>query len=182
MSNLKLDYILMGEDAIRKSIDRLAMEIIEHENLDGLVLVGIMRRGVPIAERLARKIKEITGIDVEIGSMEIKFYTDDLQLVSERPIVKQFQLPEDINGKVIVLVDDVIYTGKTTWAAIEKLLEMGEPSAIRLLNLVDRGHRALPMLSNYNGRVITTTDNQVVKVQLKEIDGVDQVQVLKKKD
>lgn len=180
MEHLTLDYVLMQEDEIEKALNRLAMEIIERETVDDLIFVGILRRGVPIAERIARRIEETTGRKVPLGTIEIKFYTDDLQLVSDKPVVKDVKLPESIDGKIIVLVDDVIYTGRTTWAAVEKLLEYGSPAAVRLLNLVDRGHRELPMLSDYNGRVITTTDNQVVKVQLEEIDGLDQVQVLKK--
>ncbi len=180
MSHLRLDYVLMDKEDIDKAINRLAMEIIEREDVESLMLIGILRRGVPIAERIAEKIKEVTGISVPIGRIEVKFYTDDLQLVSDKPVVKEVSLPDPVNGKVLILTDDVIYTGRTTWAAIEKIFELGSPAAIRLLNLVDRGHRELPMLSDYNGRVITTTDDQVVKVQLTEIDEVDQVQVLKK--
>ncbi len=180
MGNLKLDYVLMEKEHIEKSLNRIAMEIIEKEELSQLILIGIMRRGVPIAQRIAKKISSFAGREVPVGTMEIKFYTDDLQLISEMPVVKNIDLPEDISGKTLILVDDVIFTGRTTWAAIEKLFELGRPGAIKLLNLVDRGHRELPMLSDYNGTVITTTDEQVVKVHLEEIDGIDKVEVLKK--
>jgi pyrimidine operon attenuation protein/uracil phosphoribosyltransferase len=142
---------------------------------EGLVLVGIQRRGVPFATRLAAAITEHEGVAIPVGALDITFYRDDLSLIAQQPIVKGTAIPVDLNGKTIVLADDVLYTGRTIRAAMDALVDFGRPEAIRLAVLVDRGHRELPIRADHVGKNVPTSRDELVKVHLVETDGEDAV-------
>ena len=167
---------IMTADEIRRATVRLSHEIVEKQaGTDGLLLIGIQRRGVPLARRIAASIAENEGVEVPVGALDITFYRDDLSLVAQQPVVKGTELPSGIDGKTIVLVDDVLYTGRTIRAAMDALVDFGRPQAIRLAVLVDRGHRELPIRADHVGKNVPTSREEVVKVQLEEIDGEDAV-------
>ncbi len=164
---------LMSTSEIDRTVVRLAHEILERNNgLEGLVLVGIRRRGVPLAERLARKMMEIEKTAPPVETLDITLHRDDLSSVAQKPVV-QAQL--GVVGKTVVLVDDVLYTGRTTRAALDALVEHGRPRRVELCVLIDRGHRELPIQADYVGRVLPTTNTEVVSVRLREVDGQDRV-------
>ena len=167
---------IMTADEIRRATIRLSHEIVEKQaGTDGLLLIGIQRRGVPLARRIAESILENEGVDVPVGALDITFYRDDLSLVAQQPVVKGTDLHFDLNGATVVLVDDVLYTGRTIRAAMDALVDFGRPQAIRLAVLVDRGHRELPIRADHVGKNVPTSREEVVKVQLEEIDGEDAV-------
>jgi pyrimidine operon attenuation protein / uracil phosphoribosyltransferase len=169
--------IMTAED-IRRATIRISHEIVEkHAGTEGLALVGIQRRGVPIAQRIAACIRDNEGTDVPVGALDITFYRDDLSLVAQQPIVKGTDIAFDLNGKTIVLVDDVLYTGRTIRAAMDALIDYGRPQAIRLAVLVDRGHRELPIRADHVGKNVPTSREEVVKVTLEETDGEDAVEI-----
>jgi pyrimidine operon attenuation protein / uracil phosphoribosyltransferase len=169
--------IMTAED-IRRATIRISHEIVEkHAGTDGLALVGIQRRGVPLARRLAAAIRDNEGVDVPVGALDITFYRDDLSLVAQQPIVKGTDIAFDLNGKTVVLVDDVLYTGRTIRAAMDALIDYGRPQAIRLAVLVDRGHRELPIRADHVGKNVPTSREEVVKVTLEETDGEDAVEI-----
>ncbi|RKY99554.1 MAG: bifunctional pyr operon transcriptional regulator/uracil phosphoribosyltransferase PyrR [Candidatus Hydrothermota bacterium] len=181
MADLKLDYVLMDEVDMDLVLKRIAHEIVERErNLENLLLIGVLRRGEPLAHKLAQSLTQSGEVEVPVGTADVKFYTDDLRLVSQSPIVQEVNLPISIDGKVVILVDDVLYTGRTLWALMQRLFEMGNPKAVRICALVDRGHREIPICPDYVGKTITTTDDQVVKVEVSEIDGHDMVKVMRR--
>jgi pyrimidine operon attenuation protein/uracil phosphoribosyltransferase len=169
--------IMTAED-IRRATIRISHEIVEkHAGTEGLALVGIQRRGVPLARRIAAAIRENEGVDVPVGALDITFYRDDLSLVAQQPIVKGTDIAFDLNGRTIVLVDDVLYTGRTIRAAMDALIDYGRPQAIRLAVLVDRGHRELPIRADHVGKNVPTSREEVVKVTLEETDGEDAVEI-----
>ena len=169
---------IMTADEIRRATIRISHEIVEKQaGTAGLALVGIQRRGVPLAHRIAASILENEGVEVPVGALDITFYRDDLSMVAQQPVVKGTALPSGIDGRTIVLVDDVLYTGRTIRAAMDALVDFGRPQAIRLAVLVDRGHRELPIRADYVGRNIPTSRQQSVQVRLVEIDGRDEVEV-----
>jgi pyrimidine operon attenuation protein/uracil phosphoribosyltransferase len=169
--------IMVAED-VRRAVTRISHEIVEKQaGTDGLVLVGIQRRGVPLAARIAASIAEHEGVVLPVGALDITFYRDDLSLVAQQPIVKGTQIPFDLNGRTVVLVDDVLYTGRTVRAAMDALIDFGRPQAIRLAVLVDRGHRELPIRADHVGKNVPTSREEMVKVQLEETDGEDGVEI-----
>jgi pyrimidine operon attenuation protein/uracil phosphoribosyltransferase len=169
---------IMTADEIRRAAIRISHEIVEKQaGTAGLALVGIQRRGVPLAHRIADAIAEHEGVSVPVGALDITFYRDDLSLIAQQPIVKGTDLPFDLNGSTVVLVDDVLYTGRTIRAAMDALVDFGRPQAIRLAVLVDRGHRELPIRADHVGKNVPTSREEVVKVQLEEIDGEDGVNI-----
>ena len=169
--------IMTGDD-IRRAVVRVSHEIVEkHAGTEGLALVGIQRRGVPLAHRIAEAIRENEGADVPVGALDITFYRDDLSLVAQQPVVKGTAIPFDLNGKTVVLVDDVLYTGRTIRAAMDALIDFGRPQAIRLAVLVDRGHRELPIRADHVGKNVPTSREEVVKVMLDGVDGEDAVEI-----
>ncbi|ACQ52367.1 bifunctional pyr operon transcriptional regulator/uracil phosphoribosyltransferase PyrR [Clostridium botulinum] len=176
---MNLKAIIMDEVKIKRSITRISHEIIE-KNKGGqdIVLVGIKRRGVPIAKRIAENIKNFEGIDIPVGTLDISLYRDDLSELSQDPIVKNNKLDVDIKDKKIILVDDVIYTGRTVRAAIQAIFDNGRPGKIQLAVLVDRGHRELPIRPDYVGKNIPTSLSEAILVELNEIDGNDSVKIL----
>jgi pyrimidine operon attenuation protein/uracil phosphoribosyltransferase len=169
---------IMTADEIRRASTRISHEIVEKQaGTSGLVLIGIQRRGVPLARRIAAAIAEHEGVDIPVGALDITFYRDDLSLVAQQPIVKGTDLPLGIDGRTIVLVDDVLYTGRTIRAAMDALVDFGRPQAIRLAVLVDRGHRELPIRADHVGKNVPTSREEVVRVHLEETDGVDEVEI-----
>ena len=167
---------IIDAEGLRRIITRIAHEIVErNKGTQDLVLVGVRRRGVPLAQRIAAKIKEFEGSDVPQGAVDITLYRDDLSTVGERPVVGTSDMPTDLTGKTVVLVDDVLYTGRTTRAALDALMDMGRPRAIQLAVIVDRGHRELPIRADYVGKNIPTSLREAVHVQLTEHDGQDAV-------
>ncbi|HEV2351623.1 MAG TPA: bifunctional pyr operon transcriptional regulator/uracil phosphoribosyltransferase PyrR [Terriglobia bacterium] len=172
---------LMSSSEIERTLVRLAHEIVERNNGNaGLVFVGIRRRGVPIASRLAQKIAEIEKVATPVGILDITFYRDDLSTVDQKPVVQRAKLPFSVQDKIVVMVDDVLYTGRTTRAALDALVDQGRPRRVELCVLIDRGHRELPIQANYIGRVVQTTDQEVIEVRLHEVDGEDRVMLCEK--
>jgi pyrimidine operon attenuation protein / uracil phosphoribosyltransferase len=169
---------IMTADEIRRATIRLSHEIVEKQaGTDGLLLIGIQRRGVPLARRIAAAILENEGAEVPVGALDITFYRDDLSLVAQQPVVKGTELPSGIDGRTVVLVDDVLYTGRTIRAAMDALVDFGRPQAIRLAVLVDRGHRELPIRADHVGKNVPTSREELVRVHLEETDGEDGVEI-----
>ena len=159
----------------------MSHQIIEKNNgVNNLCLIGIKTRGVPLAERIAANIKRIENVDVEVGQLDITLYRDDLSKVNSDPIVNSTNIPFSIEKKIVVLVDDVIFTGRTARAALDALMSLGRPAKIQLCELIDRGHSELPIKANYVGKNIPTSLSEVVMVQLAEIDGVSSVVINEK--
>ena len=172
---------LMSASEIDRTLVRLAHEIVERNNgSEGLVFVGIRRRGVPLASRLAQKISEIEKVATPVGILDITFYRDDLSTVDQKPVVQKSVLPFSVKDKTVIMVDDVLYTGRTTRAALDALVDQGRPRRVELCVLIDRGLRELPIQANYIGRVIQTTDNEVIEVRLHEVDNEDRVMMCEK--
>ena len=172
--------IVMDADRMGRTLTRIAHEILErNRGLDELALVGIRTRGVPLARRIARAIHEINGHDVPTGALDITLYRDDLMrhAVGSQPVIRRTEIPFSIDDKRILLVDDVLYTGRTIRAALDALIEFGRPRSIQLIVLVDRGHRELPIKADYVGKNLPTSASQSVQVHLTEIDGRDEVEV-----
>jgi pyrimidine operon attenuation protein / uracil phosphoribosyltransferase len=169
---------ILTPDEMRRAVVRISHEIVEKQaGTAGLALVGIQRRGVPLAHRIADAIAEHEGVRVPVGALDITFYRDDLSLVAQQPVVKGTDLPFDLNGSTVVLVDDVLYTGRTIRAAMDALVDFGRPQAIRLAVLVDRGHRELPIRADHVGKNVPTSREEVVKVHIVEIDDLDGVDI-----
>jgi pyrimidine operon attenuation protein/uracil phosphoribosyltransferase len=167
----------MTPDEIRRAVIRISHEIVEKQaGTSGLVLVGIQRRGVPLARRLAAAIEEHEGARLEVGALDIEFYRDDARL-GHAPLVKGTDVPFAIDDATVVLVDDVLYTGRTIRAAMDALREFGRPKAVRLAVLVDRGHRELPIRADHVGKNVPTSREEVVRVRVSEVDGEDAVDI-----
>jgi pyrimidine operon attenuation protein/uracil phosphoribosyltransferase len=167
---------ILSADEIRRALVRIAHEVVEkHGGTDGLALVGVQRRGVPLANRIAASIADHEQVTVPVGAIDITFYRDDLSMVAHQPVVKGTELPFDLTGLTIVLVDDVLYTGRTVRAGMDALMDFGRPRAIRLAVLVDRGHRELPVRADHVGKNVPTSREEVIRVHLREVDGVDEV-------
>ena len=176
---MKLKANLFDENAVRRAITRIAHEIIEkNEDVENICVVGIKTRGIPIAERLAKEIYKIENKKTAVGNLDISFYRDDLSMVDgESPMVKDSEPDFPITGRNIILVDDVIYTGRTARAALDAILSKGRASKIQLAVLVDRGHRELPIRPDYVGKNVPTSRNEIIKVNLSETDGFDSVEL-----
>jgi pyrimidine operon attenuation protein / uracil phosphoribosyltransferase len=169
---------IMTADEVRRATVRLSHEIVEKQaGTAGLALVGIQRRGVPLAHRIADAIAEHEGVSLPVGALDITFYRDDLSLVALQPLVKGTDLPFDLNGATVVLVDDVLYTGRTIRAAMDALVDFGRPQAIRLAVLIDRGHRELPIRADHVGKNVPTSREEIVRVHLVETDDEDGVDI-----
>jgi pyrimidine operon attenuation protein/uracil phosphoribosyltransferase len=172
---------LMSASEIDRSLVRLAHEILEKtEDLDKLAFIGIRRRGVPLAQRLARKIRELEGREIPVGILDINLYRDDLSTVGAAPVVSATEINFPVTGKDIVLTDDVLYTGRTIRAALDALFDHGRPARVQLLALIDRGHRELPIEARYIGRMVQTSKNEIIEVKFQEIDGVEKVLLVEK--
>ena len=176
MPTLMDKTVLMDAEGIRRALTRIAHEVVEkNKGVENIVLVGIRTRGVPIAERLAEYIGQIEGGKPPVGVLDITLYRDDLSTLSYQPIVRPTELPVDITGKTIVLVDDVLYTGRTIRAALDAIIDMGRPKAIQLAVLIDRGHRELPIRADFVGKNVPTSSREVVSVQIDAVDGEEKV-------
>lgn len=172
--------VLLDEQAIRRALTRIAHEIIEkNKGIEGCVLVGIRTRGIYIARRLAERIQEIEGTSIPVGELDITLYRDDLTKKTEdqEPLVKGSDIPTEINNRKVILVDDVLYTGRTVRAALDALVDIGRPSTVQLAVLVDRGHRELPIRADYVGKNIPTSSSEKIVVELAEIDSEEQVSI-----
>ena len=170
--------LVMDSDEIRRALTRIAHEIIErNKGAEKLALIGIRSKGVPIAKRLAELIGKIEGIKVPVGELDITLYRDDI--MTRQPAVGKTEIPFDVNGRTIVLVDEVLYTGRTIRSALDALMDMGRPAAIRLAVLVDRGHRELPIRPDYVGKNLPTARKERVDVHLTEMQGEDKVFIAK---
>ncbi len=179
---MKTKAIILDEKAIQRATTRIANEIIErNKGVEDLILVGIKTRGVPFAYRLADKISQIEGKDVPVLTLDITLYRDDLTEIQDDPIVKKENANIDINDKIIVLVDDVIFTGRTVRAALDALVDIGRARKVQLAVLIDRGHRELPIRPDYIGKNVPTSRKEIVSVNFKEIDKIDQVIIKEKR-
>jgi len=172
---------LMDKSRLARTLSRMAHEILEREpEVARTVLVGVRTRGVPLARRLAALMAEASGVGPVVGALDITLYRDDLTTVGPQPVIKGTDIPCSIDGRTVVLVDDVLYTGRTVRAALDELIDFGRPARIELAVLVDRGHRELPIRADFVGRTLTTTRQEMVQVELAEEDGVDQVVLLER--
>ena len=172
---------IMDEKAVLRAITRISHEIIEkNKGVEDVVLIGIRTRGVPLARMIQKKIKEIEGVDVSIGQVDITLYRDDLSKEELDPVVHGSQIDFDINEKIAILVDDVLFTGRTVRAAMDAVMDHGRPVAIQLAILVDRGHRELPIRPDYVGKNVPTSRNEVISVKLEEIDEANNVSIYEK--
>jgi pyrimidine operon attenuation protein / uracil phosphoribosyltransferase len=170
--------IVMDADRMSRSLTRIAHEIVErNRGIGDLALVGIRERGVPLARRIAGELNRISNTDVPTGALDITLYRDDLmrQAVGPQPLVRSTDIPFDIDNRVILLVDDVLYTGRTIRAALDALIDFGRPRAIQLVVLIDRGHRELPIKADYVGKNVPTSRRESIQVRLQEVDGHDEV-------
>jgi pyrimidine operon attenuation protein/uracil phosphoribosyltransferase len=169
---------ILDENGMRRALVRLSHEIIEkNKGIENLVIVGIKTRGVFIAKELGKNIEDIEGCKIPVESLDISMYRDDLQRENDNPVYKKNEFNSIIENKIVVLVDDVIYTGRTVRAALDALFEYGRPSSIQLAVLVDRGHRELPIRADYVGKNVPTSKKEVVKVRLLEVDGINEVSI-----
>lgn len=182
--NMNKKTEILDEQAVNRALTRIAHEILEkNKGGDDLVIVGIKTRGVPLAKRIQEKIRNIEGITLPIGDLDITLYRDDLAkaVESNEPEIRDTDIPVDINNKKVILIDDVLYTGRTVRAAMDAVMDLGRPSQIQLAVLVDRGHRELPIRADYVGKNIPTSDKEIIVVQLNEVDhGTDLVSIYEK--
>jgi len=178
----KRRIIVQNQEDIEKSLRRIAYEILE-KNKRGkdLVSIGIMKRGVTLARRLSSKIKEIGGIEVPMGALDINLYRDDLSEIASQPILRKTEVPFAVKDKKVILVDDVLYTGRTVRAALDAIIDLGRPQFIQLAVLLDRGHRELPIRADYVGKNVPTSEGELVEVKLVEDDGIDEVIIQEEK-
>ncbi len=165
---------IMDENGIMRAVTRIAHEIIEkNKGVEDVYLIGIQRRGVPLAKLIADKIHEVEGTEVPVGILDITFYRDDLSMLSEHPVVNGTEINFSVTDKIIVLVDDVLYTGRTARSAIDAVMDIGRPRMIQLAILIDRGHRELPIRADYVGKNVPTSRAEVVNVKLSDIDNIN---------
>jgi pyrimidine operon attenuation protein/uracil phosphoribosyltransferase len=166
----------MSASEIDRTLVRLAHEVLEKtKDLDRLAFIGIRRRGVPLARRLANKIEALENRQIPVGILDINLYRDDLSTVDIKPVVSSTEIPFEVAGKDIILMDDVLYTGRTIRAALDALFDHGRPARVQLLVLIDRGHRELPIEARFIGRVVQTTDMEIIEVKFREIDEIEKV-------
>lgn len=175
------EKIIMTADDIRRTLARITHEIIErNRTAEHIVLVGVYTRGVPLARRLAANMAELAGFEIPVGALDIGLYRDDISPVNQQPAVQRTDIPVSVDSKSIVLVDDVLYTGRSTRAAMDALVDLGRPRSIQLAVLVDRGHRELPIRADYIGKNIPSSRHENITVKLVETDGIDEVVIVDK--
>ena len=169
---------IMDESGMMRAVTRIAHEIIErNKGIEDIILIGIQRRGVPLAKLIAKKIFEVEGTEIPVGILDITFYRDDLSMLSEHPVINGTEINFPVTDKIIVLVDDVLYTGRTVRAAIDAVMDIGRPKMIQLAILIDRGHRELPIRADYVGKNVPTSKNEVINVKLFDIDKINVVTI-----
>ena len=172
---------ILDADRIRRMVDRMAHEIAERQkDLPGLALVGIRTRGVPLAVRLAARLSDLVKQSFPVGTLDITLYRDDLSTVAPQPLLKKTEIDFDLNGRTVLLCDDVLYTGRTIRAALDGVIDLGRPRAIRLAVLIDRGHREFPIEANYVGKSVPTASREIIQVMFQETDGADEVWILER--
>jgi pyrimidine operon attenuation protein/uracil phosphoribosyltransferase len=170
--------IIMTREDIRRTLARIAHEIIERNKvIEQVMLIGMHTRGVPLARRLAASIESFSGVKVPVGALDISLYRDDLSSLNPQPVVKKTDIPDDIDGRAIVLVDDVLFTGRSARAAMDALIDRGRPRLVQLAVLIDRGHREMPIRADYVGKNIPSSRHEDIQVRLKETDGTDEVAI-----
>ncbi|MEL7597474.1 MAG: bifunctional pyr operon transcriptional regulator/uracil phosphoribosyltransferase PyrR [Clostridiaceae bacterium] len=175
---MEFKSILLDEKAIKRTLKRISHEIIEkNKGVEDIVLIGIQRRGVPIAKRIAKLIEEFEEESVQVGCVDITLYRDDLTELGEQPVVNNEEIEIDVKDKKVILVDDVLYTGRTARAAMEAIIDRGRPANIQLAVLVDRGHRELPIRADYVGKNVPTSKKEIISVNVDEVDQEDSVQI-----
>ncbi len=180
-TNTRVKAQLMSASEMDRTLVRLAHEILEKsKDLDQLAFIGIRRRGVPLAQRLARKIESLENRAIPVGILDINLYRDDLSTVGSQPVVNATEIPFSVQGKDIILMDDVLYTGRTIRAALDALFDHGRPARVQLLALIDRGWRELPIEARYVGRMVQTTDNEIIEVKFQEVDQMEKVLLVEK--
>lgn len=173
------DRLLLNEDSVRRTLARMAHEVVErNRGTEGLALVGVVTRGAILAERLRDLIRQAEGVDVPLGRLDITLYRDDVSLPGRHPVPKPTDIPFDLDDRVVVLVDDVLFTGRTVRAGLDALMDFGRPRAVQLAVLVDRGHRELPIQADYVGHVVRTVRDQRVELRLRETSGEDSLALL----
>lgn len=178
MSNIVKKNVIMDSEAIRRALVRIAHEIIEkNKGVEDVVIVGIRTRGVPLAQRIAAEINAIENCEMTVGMLDITLYRDDLSTLGYNPVVHGTDINFELSGKHVVLVDDVLYTGRTIRAALDAVIDMGRPKTIQLAVLVDRGHKELPIRADYVGKNVPTSQKETIEVVLNEIDGTDEVYI-----
>lgn len=183
MPNFVEKTVLMDSQGINRALVRISHEIVEkNKGVEDIVLVGIRSRGVPLAERIGEAIADIEGQKPPVGILDITLYRDDLSKLSYQPVVRPTTMPVDLDRKTVVLVDDVLYTGRTIRAALDAIMDMGRPHAIQLAVLVDRGHRELPIRADYVGKNVPTSSKEIISVLIKEIDHEDRVLIREEAD
>jgi len=176
MVQIKEKTRIMDQDALNRSITRIAHEIIEkNKGVEDVILFGVRRRGVPMAERIAEKIFKIEEKRVPVGKLDITLYRDDLTTLADQPVVRGTEVPTTLQGKKVILIDDVLYTGRTVRAALDAIIDIGRPTSIQLAVLIDRGHRELPIRADFVGKNIPTSKKELILVKLLEVDGIDEV-------
>lgn len=174
------ERLILDEDAIRRALTRISHEMIEkNKGIQDCMLVGIKTRGIYLAQRLAHKIKEIEGASIPVGELDITLYRDDLsyETETEEPVLKGSYLPQGLQNHKVILVDDVLYTGRTARAALDALMDQGRPKSIQLAVLIDRGHRELPIRPDFVGKNVPTSKEELIAVQLHEVDETDRVEI-----
>jgi pyrimidine operon attenuation protein/uracil phosphoribosyltransferase len=178
MENFKAKATILTQEELKRTLYRLAHQILENNpNLNEMVLVGIQTRGVYLAKRIQDILKEIGGVDIPLGILDITLYRDDLTTIEVNPVLKATQIDFDLTDKVVMLIDDVLFTGRTIRAALNAMMDFGRPTKVELLVLIDRGHRELPIRADYVGKNIPTAKDETVQVSLEELDGKDEVVV-----
>ncbi|MDI6785883.1 MAG: bifunctional pyr operon transcriptional regulator/uracil phosphoribosyltransferase PyrR [bacterium] len=181
---LKVKAEIMNEVDINRTISRLTHEILERnsKDIDKIVLVGVRSRGVPLAYRIQKKINEIEKIEISVGTIDITLYRDDIDNLTTHPDIHETEILFDVNNKKIILIDDVLYTGRTVRCAIDGLIDFGRPKSVQLAVLIDRGHRELPIRADFIGKNLPTSQQEIVKVFFKEVDNIDQVLIYERED
>lgn len=173
------DKVIMSSGDVRRTLARIAHEIIEHnQDLERLVFAGIHTRGLPLARRLAANVTRYSGVEIPVGTIDISLYRDDLSYLDEQPSVQRTDIPVNIEDKLVVLVDDVLYTGRSIRAAMDALIDLGRPGSIHLAVLIDRGHRELPIRADYVGKNVPSSRDEEIRVRLTETDGIDEVAIV----
>ena len=172
---------LMSATEIDRTVQRLAHEIVEKSGgTTNLALIGIRRRGVPLAQRIAQAMRGIDGVDVPVGTLDITLYRDDLSMVAAQPVIQSSEIPFGVDDKDLILVDDVLYTGRTIRAAMNGLFDLGRPRRVRLCVLIDRGHRELPIEATFIGRTVQTSGMEIIEVRLNEVDREERVMLVER--
>jgi len=180
---MEMKALIFDENALNRAIVRISHQIIEkNEKTDDIVLIGIHTRGVPLAKRLSDEIKKIESCELEVGTLDITMHRDDIHGTVNEPVINKSDIKFDITGKTVILVDDVIYTGRTVRSALDAVMEFGRPARIQLAVMIDRGHRELPIRADYVGKNVPTSRHEIVRVSLKETDGCDSVGLYEKKN